>query len=152
MNYSAVVLMMGLGAGALLGQAGCQSCESNYGDLSFRLTVTLVDDAGTPLAAEDFTARLEAAELSACVEGRDADQCRDARVDERDAAVASFTVVATGEAYDNGSAPETCSFPDVGITIELPGCGRREAWMQGGAGKGESPTLSNDLTIVCEAL
>ncbi len=152
MNYSTILLMVGLGAGALLGQAGCESCEFNYGDLTYRLKVTLVDGSGAPLTAEDFTARLDAAELSACVEGRDADQCRNARVDDRDAAVASFTVIGAGAAHENGSAAGRCSFPDVGVIVEVPGCKRVESWMLGAAGKGESPTLAEEVEIACVAM
>ena len=140
-------LALVLGLTTLATQAACESCAFNSGSLEILLTVELVDESGEPLL--DIEGRLAAASFRSCTTDHDGERCLTVHPDGRGSA-GRFTVSGGGQAYENGlSESGRCSYPDVRLTVEIPGCGSHEATQAGGRVTSQNPIFHEEVTLTC---
>lgn len=139
-----------LAVSGLLTQAGCESCDFNYGAVSLDLTIVLVDEAGDPLPVAEFEARRDAAEIRSCVDLRRDERCTPDKPVSSEPEMASFLLTIYGSAYENGStAPGRCSQPGIRVTVDIAGCERGEHEVERGSPSTHGEMFSETLVLTC---
>lgn len=133
----------------LLTQPACESCDFNFSDLTINLEVTLTDLAGQPLDAPTFLRLRDAAELTQCVDDG-SESCGRAHLEDTDDDDGTFTVRAYGQAYENGLRESgRCSYPDLRVTVEIPGCEPGAFELEGGPTTKNRHETDASLTLAC---
>ena len=137
-------------ASALLTQPACESCAFILGALTIHPTFRRADPDGEPLDQATFTTLRDAAKISQCIPDDDGEQCNTVYLDDADDNDAGFTIRAGSKAYENGlGEPGRCSYPDIRVTIQIPGCEPGEYELLGGPTTKTRHETDESLTLAC---
>jgi hypothetical protein len=135
---------LGLVLVALTHASGCKECDTSRSPI---LLVELVDEAGSRLSPEAFTAAFDAAMIEVCVEEGPESHCF--MTEGHDLPVNRLIEVRESQR----SFPEglRCEFPTLRINVEVPGCEPGEVVFAGEEATFEArfEDVSEGLTLVC---